>query len=163
MSRSTKRHIYPYTLRTAAMVNVAHCTDKAILYLAPPAQALTIENLFCHLRFTFNSDTPVGDRVVEYIGVCNEIPILVSQDPSYLRKIDLNVAADGNRKVDIKVDLSELLNRNNANYREYFDSPVTDDFTYCILKLADGNRTDLTVGTIDLWKLDGLFTTTGIR
>ena len=163
MSEESKKHIYPYSLRLAAMAGNTFCQDKAILYIVPPAQALTIENLFCHFNLTFDVGVAAADRVVQYIGVCNEIPILVNGEPSYLRKYDINQAADVNRQVDIKVDLSALLNRDHANYREYFDDPTTDDFTYCIIKLADGCRGNNNVGTVNIWKLDALYTTTGIR
>lgn len=163
MGEQSKKHIYPYSLRLAAMAGYTFCQDKALLYIVPPAQALTIENLFCHFKLTFDTGVAVADRVVEYIGVCNEIPLLVTGEPSYLRKHDLDIAADGNRQVDIKIDLSALLNRDHANYREYFDDPTTDDFTYCVVKLADGCRGNNNVGTVNIWKLDALYTTTGIR
>lgn len=163
MAQESKMHIYPYSLRLAALANVTFCQDKTFLYIVPPAQALTIENLFCHFKFTFDSGVAAANRVVQYIGVCNEIPVNIASDPSYLRKYDINQAADANRKVDIKLDLSALLNREHANYREFFDDPTSDDFTYCIVKLADGCRGNNNAGTVNLWKLDALYTTTGIR
>lgn len=162
MADESKKHIYPYSLRLAAMANAQWCQDKALLYIVPPAQALTIENLFCHFKFTFDSGVAVADRVIDYIGVCNDIPA-INADASYIQKYDLNQAADVNRQLDIKIDLSALLNRDHANYREYFDSPISDDFTYCIIKLGNGCRGNNSVGTVNLWKLDALYTTTGIR
>ena len=163
MQEGSKKHFYPFTFRTAAISNATQCRDKALLYLVPPQDALTIENMFCHLKLTFDAGVAVGNRIVEYIGIANEVPLFIEDDPAYLRKIDLNQAADVNRKVDIKLDLTSLLNKNNANYREYFETPVTDDYTYVIIKLSGNLRDTSTVGTIDLWKLDGLFTSKGIR
>lgn len=160
---ASKNHFYPFSLKMAAQVNAAWCQDKAFLYLVPPQDALTIENLFCHFRFTFDAGVAAPDRVVQYIGICNEIPLSPATEPNYLRKIDLNQAADGSRKVNIKLDLTSLLNKGNVNYREYFETPVSTDYTYVIIKLADANRGVLTVGTVDLWKVDGLFTSKGIR
>lgn len=160
---ASKNHFYPFSLKIAAQANIAMCQDKAFLYLVPPQDALTIENMFCHLRFTFDAGISAPNRVVKYIGIANEVPLFINDDPSYLRKIDLNVAADGNRKVDIKLDLTSLLKKDNVRYREYFETPVTEDYTYVIIKLSDGCRDILNVGTIDLWKLDGLYTSKGIR
>lgn len=158
-----KNHFYPFTFRTAAIVNAAWCRDKAYLYLVPPQDALTIENMFVHFKFTFDAGVASGDRKIEYIGIANEVPLLIQANPSYLRKIDLNQSADVNRKLDIKLDLSSLLKKDNVRYREYFETPVTTDYTYVIIKLAEALRDTGTVGTIDLWKMDGLFTSKGIR
>jgi len=163
MQEGSKKHFYPFTFRTAAISNAAWCRDKALLYLVPPQDALTIENMFCHFRFTFDAGVAVGSRIVEYIGIANQVPLFIETDPTYLRKIDLNQAADGSRKVDIKLDLTSLLKKDNVRYREYFETPVTTDYTYVIIKLSGNLRDITTVGTIDLWKLDGLFTSKGIR
>lgn len=160
---NSKQHIYPYSLRLCAMAGNTFCQDKEFLYIVPPAQALTIENLFCHFKLTFDTGVPVASRVLEWIGVANEVPLSLNTPINYLRKHDINLAADGNRQVDVKIDLSALLNRDNANYREYFDDPTTDDFTYCVVKLANGCQGNNNVGTVNIWKLDALYTTTGIR
>lgn len=162
-SLASKKHFYPFTFRTAAMVNNSWCQDKAFMYLVPPKDALSIENLYCHFKLTFDAGIPSGDRILEYIGICNEIPISPSIEPSYLRKIDINQAANASREVEIRIDLSSLLKKDNARYREYFETPVTADFTYVIIKLSGNVRGIVTVGTTNIWKLDGLFTTKAIR
>ncbi len=164
MTQQSKKHLYPYSLRLCMMSGVTMCQDKALLYIVPPAQALTIENLYCHFKMTFDTGVASADRVLKYIGVANEVPLLVtSPDPSYLRKIDLNQLADINRVVEARLDLSQLLDRDSAGYREFNDSVVGDNLTYVIIKLADGCQGNNNVGVINKWKLDALFTTTGIR
>lgn len=163
MQEGSKKHFYPFTFRSAAISNAAQCRDKTYMYLVPPQDALTIENMFCHLKFTFDAGVAAANRVVEYIGIANSVPLFIESDPTYLKKIILNQAADANRKVDIKLDLTTLLKKDNVRYREYFETPVTTDYTYVIIKLSGNLRDTSTVGTIDLWKLDGLFTSKGIR
>lgn len=163
MSQSQKVHIYPYTFRSACLTAIPMCQDKIIMYLVPPENGLSIEQLYCHLKMTFDSGVAAGDRVVRWIGIYNEIPLFVQDEPAEQNRIDLNIAADVNRKVDIRVDLSSILTRDHVAYRDYFTDPETGDFTYVVIKLDDDLRGNNTVGTIDLWKLDGLFTTLGIR
>lgn len=160
---ASKKHFYPFTFRSAAMVNTAWCTHKALLFLIPPQDALTIENLYCHFKLTFDAAVASADRVLQSIGVCNEIPSFLLDDSSYYRHIDLNQVANADREVEVAIDLSSLLNKSHKRYRAYFDTPVTDDFTYVIIKLSDNLSGTTTVGTVNIWKLDGLFTTKAIR
>ncbi len=162
-SQSTRHHHYPFTFRSCAFANSAACQDKVYLYIVPPEDAVTIERLYVHLRFTFDSSVAVGNRVVEAIGIGNELPLLIGQEPSRYREVVLNQAADGDRKVDIRVDLTHLLEKTHAKYRDFFNDPATEDMTYVVLKLHDNLRGVLTVGTINLWKIDALFTTRAIH
>ena len=163
MSQSTTKQHYPFSFRTACAVNVTACTSKIIMFLIPPENALTIEQLYCHFRMTFDSAISSGDRVIEYIGIQDEVPLSVSVAPHSLKKFDVNVVADGSRKVDIRLDLSSLLTKSKAGYRDYFTDPGGYGLTYVVVKFRDALATTSNVGTIDLWKLDGLFTTQGIR
>lgn len=163
MRESTRNHQYPYTFRSAVLAGVTQCFDKVILYIVPPEDALQIEGLYVHFRMTFDSAVPSGDRVVRSIGICNEVPLTLADDPALLRVVQLNQAADINRKVDIRVDLTHLLVKGNVRHRDYFTDPGTGDLTYVIVQLDTDLRSTANVGTIDLWKIDALFTTKGIR
>jgi len=160
---ASKNHFYPFTLRLATLSNVIFCRDKFYVYPVPPEDALSIENLFIHLKFTFDASVASGSRIVEWIGIGSEFPTFITDEPDYFRKIDLNVAADANRKVDIKLDLTTILNKDNVRYREYFETPVTTDYTYVIIKLSENLRDTSLVGTAQLCKLDALYTTKGIH
>lgn len=138
------------------------CQDKTYFYVVPPEKALTIENLFVHLKLTFDAGIASGNRKLEYIGIGNELPLFVEDDPTFFRKIDFNLSADANRKIDVKIDLSHLLNKENAGYRDYFGD-IPDNLTYVIIKTAAGNRGVSNVGTINLCKIDAQYTTEGIR
>lgn len=164
MSQSTKVHFYDHTLRSAALAGGSLCRDKAYFYLVPPKNAQTIENMYLHLKITFDVAIPVGNRVLQYIGIGNEYPLFIQDDPSgYFNKLDLNLAADGvTRKIDLRLNLTPLLKKDNAGWRDRFniDGP---NLTYVIIKTADGNRDISTVATVELCKVDALYTTTGIR
>lgn len=164
MSDSSKHHVYPHSIKSIAMANVAWCGGKVLLYVLPPEKALTIENLFVHFKATFDSGISGGNRVIKSISVVDMIPPLYNSNAgvNYIRTLDLNIAADGSRKVDIEVDISSLLKKDNVGYREYMD----DDFgglTYVMIEPAAALAGVSNIGTIDLWKLDAQFTTQGIR
>lgn len=74
------------------------------------------------------------------------------------------MSADANRRVDLSIDLTHLLKHDNVSYEEdAFDDGPTTGYTAVEILLADTLRETSTVGTIEIWKIDGLFTTTGIR
>lgn len=164
MSESTKHHVFPYTIKSVALNGMTWCGGKVLMYVIPPEKALTIENMFVHFKATFDSGVSVGNRVVKRIAVVDKIPLLYNSndDVSYYRYLDLNIAADGNRKVDIKIDISQLLKKDNVGYREYFDDDL-GGLTYVMIEPDDDLLGVVNFGTIDLWKLDAQFTTQGIR
>lgn len=164
MSRSTKVHFYDHTLRSAAATGLSLCRDKAYFYLVPPKKAQTVENMYLHLKMTFDAAIPSGQRVLQYIGIGNEFPLFIENDPSgYFNKLDLNLAADPTtRKIDLRLNLTPLLKKTNAGWRDRtnIDGP---NLTYVIIKTADGNRDINTVASVELCKVDALYTTTGIQ
>jgi hypothetical protein len=164
MSESTKHHFYPYSIKSVGMVDTAWCGGKVLLYVVPPDRALTIENMYVRFKATFDSSVASGNRVVKRIAIIDEIPALYNSNDGvgYYRYLDLNVAADANRKVDIKIDISHLLKKDNVGYREYFDDDL-GGLTYVMIEPDDDLLGTINIGTIDLWKVDAQFTTQGIR
>lgn len=160
---SSKIHVFHQSLRSVCAVSAIQCQDKRYIYIVPPEKALTIENMMLHLKFTFDAGVSAPNRVLQYVGIGSNYPTSIVADPSYFRKIDLNLAADVNRKIDLLLDVSSLLKKANINYRPYFGTFVSTDYTYLILKFADANRGVSNVGTIDLCRIDSQFTTEGIR
>lgn len=165
MSESTKSHWFPHTARSIAFNGVTWCGGKIILYVMPPEKALTIENLYIHFKATFDSGVSVGNRVVKDISVIDTIPLLntSNSDVNYMRTQELNIAADGNRKVDIKIDISHLLKKDNVGYRELFGGGDETGLTYVMIQPHNNLIGNVNIGTIDLWKIDAQFTTEGIR
>lgn len=166
MSTSTKSQFYRYTLRPVAVVNAPACTDRIYLYPVPPEDAISLEGVFTHFRFLFDSGISVGDRIVESIGIANQRPLFYGHDPAIYRKIVLNQAADGNRRVDIKIDLTDLLPgiKENVAWTPALGADYDDgDQTFIYVKFPDSLHEILNVGTIEIWKVDSLYTTREIR
>jgi len=165
MSESSKHHFYHYTARSIALVDMAWCGGKILLYVMPPEKALTIENLYVHFKATFDSGVSSGQQIVKSISVIDKRPQFYdsNSDATYLRTLDLNIAADVDRKVDIKVDISHLLKKDNVAFREYFSDSSQTGLTYVMIEPDDALLGEINIGRIDLWKIDAQFTTQGIR
>jgi len=136
------------------------------MYMLPPKDALTIERLYCHFVMQFDAGVASGDRVVQSIGIVDELPPFPNTSESnYQRREILNVSADSNRRVDISIDLTHLLDNTNVEYTEsgFDDNPAETGYTAVEILLSDNLLNTSTVGTLELWKIDALFTTTGIR
>lgn len=165
MGSQNKLQPYPYSLKTVLAANQAACLNRFFLYMLPPKDALTIENLFCHFVFQFDSGVAAADRVVQSIGIVDQlVPFPITAASNYQRRQPVNMSADANRRVDLSIDLTHLLKHDNVSYEEdAFDDGPTTGYTAVEILLSDNLRETSTVGTIEIWKLDGLFTTTGIR
>lgn len=166
MSESTKSHWYLQTIRSVAYANGGWCGGKIMLYVVPPNKAISIENMYIHFKATFDVSVPIGKRIVKRIGIIDKKPLVFNSnaDVNYYRYMDVNIAADAvTRKVDIRLDLSHLLKKDNVKYREYFDDDSSGGFTYIMIEPDDSLIGALNFATIEIWKADAQFTTQGTR
>lgn len=152
-------------MRTVCATGVTFCTRRIMMELFPPEDALSIENLFCHLRMTFNSGLSSSDKVLKRIGILSDYTTYTEQNQAnYFRYLDVNIAAVGNI-IDTKIDLSSLLNSENIG--DIGSAGVFTDGSATIVYLETANSSDSTndtdAGTINVWKLDGTYTTQKIR
>ena len=167
MGNQNHQQAYPYSLKTvAADSGQGICTNRFFMYMIPPKDALTIERLYCHFVMTFDAGISAADRKILSLGIVDELrPFPMTEDANYQRRQDLNISADANRVIDVSVDLTHLLNKTNVRYEESgFDSnPITTGYTAVevLLPLSLANTSN--IGVLTLWKIDALFTTTGIR
>lgn len=167
MSESTKHQPYTYSMKTVAYVGTGTdiCTNVIMMYLVPPDGALTIENLYMHLVMQFDAAVPVGDRVLRKIGISDEFTSeYFFGAPNRLKVYDVNIAADGSRMIDKRIDLSALLKRDDVLYREMIlpiSAPETG-YTYIYLEFDADQKENNSLGSIKLWKADALYTTVGI-
>lgn len=158
MSSSTKKHFYPHILRTSALVAIGSCQDIIVFYLIPPENALTIEQLFIHLKGTYDATVAIGNRTILEIGVGSTFGAYGTFPADY-KKITLNTAADPTtRKVDIRLNLTSLLNKANAGYRDNLGTISIGTPTYMYLRLNGALAATSGLFTIDLWKMDALYT-----
>lgn len=166
MGQGNKLQPYPYTLKTVAAINQSSCGYRFFMYMLPPKEALTIERLFCHFVMTFDNAIPVASRKLVSIGIVDELrPFPPNVAANYQRRQTLNLQADGDRKVDVALDLTHLLKHDNVQYTESAidENPIETGYTAVEIMLPDTIDFSTSPGTIDLWKIDGLFTTIGIR
>lgn len=167
MGSQNKLQPYPYSLKTIAADDAQTiCLNRFFMYMIPPKEALTIERLYCHFVMTFDAGVAAADRVLESIGIVDELrPFPATAEANYQRRQTINMAADANRTVDLSIDLTHLLKHDNVAYEENaFDPGETDTgYTAVEIKLPDSLSLTSNVGALVLWKIDGLFTTTGIR
>lgn len=168
MGGQNKLQPYPYSLKTiAAGSGQSICRNRFLMYMIPPKEALTIERLFCHFVMTFDSGIAAASRKIDSIGIVDETSSIfpITAEANYQRRQTVDLSADANRVVDLSIDLTHLLKHDNVRYEEVgFDSSDTDTgFTVVEIKLPDALEDTSTIGVITLWKIDGLFTTDGIR
>lgn len=156
-SQGTKNQHYKYSMRTA-LSQQFWCTGVILMRLQEPDDALTLENLWIHVRHRFDTGVAVGNRKITRVGVVDIQPTLeffdpaanaygfpIGATPTFHRYIDVNKVADGNRYVDFSLDLSTLINKERpGNNLVYLQAPDT----------FNSNQ-----GTIYIWKQDGIYTT----
>lgn len=167
MGGQNKLQPYPYSLKTiAAGSGQSICLNRFFMYMIPPKEALTIERLFCHFVMTFDSGVAAADRKIVSVGIVDEVrPFPMTSDANYQRRQAVNLSADANRVVDLSIDLTHLLKHDNVRYEEVaFDSSDIDTgFTAVEILLPEALSSTSNIGVLTLWKIDGLFTTDGIR
>ena len=154
---------YKYSLKTAGYKTAYPCSNVNFLYLVPPEDAITIENLRTHISFRFNSTIPSANQYIRSIGIVDTIPGIAPY--TYRRMITVNKQADANRVVDLDIEISKLLKKDNVFYwNGSGDYPVGATFICLEFDIEINNYPVYGyIGEFFLWKADGLFTTKGIR
>lgn len=167
MGSENKLQAYPYSMKTIAADDAQNiCLNRFFMYMIPPKDALTIERLYCHFVMTFDSAIAAADRKIVSVGIVDELrPFPISSDANYQRRQEVNMTADANRRVDLSIDLTHLLKHDNVAYEENaFDPGETDTgYTAVEILLPESLSSTSNIGVLTLWKIDSLFTTTGIR
>lgn len=166
MSKSTKSQFYRYTLRSVGCAQRQGCSNKMYFYPVPPEDAITLEGLYVHFKFTFDSAVHVDHRILKKIGIASERPLFVQNVPATLRTMDLNLAADGSRVVDVKLDLTHLLEgiKDHVAFTPLISADYeNDDKTFIYVEFPAPLGDTLNTGTINIWKTDSLYTTREIR
>ena len=164
--QSQKKQEYTYSFKTAVFTSnyINLCTDKILFWLVPPKNSLGIHYLHTQLKFQFESSIPSAVRYIKDIGIIGRY----GQDTSlaeHFRILEINKVADANREVELSINLSSLLKKDDIASTENIVSPpvLTDGFTFVYVSFDSSLVDELSLGRIRLWKTDALFTTTGIR
>lgn len=157
----TKNQEYKYSLKSVAVdttnILTTMCAGKALFYIVPPEDAQTIQYLRTHFKLKFDSSIPTAYRRLDRIGIVDS-----KFNITYERYLDLNLIADGNREVEVNINLTPLLKKDNVAYT-LFEDAFGNGYTYIFIELAPELENTGSIGEMRLWKADALFTTLGIR
>ncbi len=160
MSESTKSQFYRYSMRTAIIKDSFFCLKRGGLEVIPPDNAQSIENLFCHLKITMDSSLPTAEKTLARIGVISTFPSYGKESAAaHYKYIQINKAAVSN-VIELFIDLTSLLDK------EAIELAGSGNQTICWLEFAGGGGFlggDNSAGTINIWKLDAIYTTREIR
>jgi hypothetical protein len=159
---------YTYTLKTSGVTDTPFCQSyKLYLYLTPPENALSLENLKMHIRVLFDASIPAGYRKIVRVGIQNSLDGLAT--PTHKRYFDVDISADANRIIDYSIDVTSLIKKDNVQFWAGDQSDYPDETNYIYVEFPPeilnyyNYPTVWKLGDIQLWKADGLFTIKEIR
>lgn len=152
MGGITRHQEYRYQFKTIAIANGKDCGYGGRLNFNLPADFIEVKNLYMHLRVRFNASEPSGNQKIKAVG-----PRIFSADfvTQPLMK-EVNLTADVNRYIDLKIDLSDLI----PNME--IVPPALYQQGYFNIGVLYPNALTYTVDVL-IWKLDLIYTTQGIR
>ena len=165
--QSSKKQEYKYSIKTGAYADTSHLgmmLDKFLFYLVPPQDSIAIKSLRTSLKIQFDASIPVADQIIEQIGITSDY-LYDENEAAYFRSLMLNKAADANRIVELDIDLTSLLKKDNVFYNAgMFNFGNSSQFTFIWLKIGRGTNLQSSFnGLILKWKADALFVTKGIK
>ena len=153
MRQGSKNQFYRYSMRSTIARGFL-CTRKILIRQIPPDNAQSIENLFMHLRLDFSAGSlSSGDKVLYRVGILSSVPSYNNPEGvTRARFLTVNKAATADI-LDTKIDLSSLLDK----------TAINSTYVYLEIKGSTDVGSDGNSANIDLWKLDGIYTTREIR
>lgn len=160
MSESTLQRVYPYNFKTisyksympqlhASIYNL--CNQKLYLRMVPPDDFLEWKNLSMQLQLAFNpaKGIPAADLKLVSVGVVQELPFPIEAVPEGKRIVLNKSVPNTATKLVVDIDLTTMIDPTGPNYVELVFPP---SFLYLDQW-----------GNMEIWKLDALYTTRGIR
>lgn len=156
----TRHQEYKYQYKTIAVTNAAFCGNGPRLRMSVPDDMLDVKALYMHAVLQFNSGVTSGNRVVHWIGGIYEQGLDGIPHPTDETMMHVNKQADlTTRIVDVKADLTQFKDSVSFEDAFSFDQP---DIEVNILTSLSGDAGAVT-GTVILWKVDLIYTTSGIQ
>lgn len=142
---------YTYQFKTISMQGGKMCGRGGTLNFNLPSNLLKRKNLWVHIKIQFDSSEPIDNRKV--IGIGQKTYPLDGPQPKML---PLNLSADVNRIIDIKMDLTSILDLldiipPSLGNQGYFNVGV--QLPYNLIYFAK----------VMIWKMDLIYTSQGIR
>lgn len=151
MGSLTRHQEYRYQYKTISLQNAIDCGYGGTVNFNLPSNVLEIKNLWAHIRIVFNASEPVANRKIIGIGT-KQWPVDGEQP---LMK-PLNLTADANRRIDFTADLTEILRLLELKDAAYYSQGFVG------VGIQHPNPLQY-VATIEIWKMDLVYTTQGIR
>lgn len=151
MGGQTRHQEYRYQYKTISLQNARDCGNGGTLNFNLPSNALKIKNLWAHIRIVFHASEPVGNQKISGIG-----QKLWPYDGAQPKMKPLALVADGNRRIDFTADLTQILTSLDLTDAAYYSQGFVG--------IGIQHPNTLTqIATIEIWKMDLVYTTQGIR
>jgi hypothetical protein len=151
MGGTTRHQEYRYQYKSVSTQNARTCGNGATMSFNLPSDFLEAKNLYCHIRVRFHASEPVGNQKILYIGQPAWPP-----DGEQPNMVYVNRSADGDRRIDLEIDLTQIIEK-----LEQQPAAFGGQGYFNVGILHPGVLAQL--ATVELWKMDLVYTTTGIR
>jgi len=152
MGAESRHQEYRYQYKTIALQNARDCGAGATLNFNLPSNLLEIKNLWAHIRIVFHASEPVGNQKIIGIGTRQ----FSTDDFNQPLMKPLNLTADANRRIDFTADLTQIIKQLIIN-----DASLAAQGFVGIGILHPTYLSQ--IATIEIWKMDLVYTTQGIR
>lgn len=151
MGGQTRHQEYRYQYKSISTQNARSCGYGATISFNLPSDFLEAKNLYCHLRIRFHASEPSANQKILYIGQPQWPPEDEQPDMVYV-----NLTADGDRRIDLEIDLTQIIEKLTVQ------EPAFGQQGYFNIGILHPGILEQ-LATVELWKMDLVYTTTGIR
>lgn len=152
MGGQTRHQEYRYQYKTISLQNARDCGPGGTLNLNLPSNLLEVKNLWAHVRIVFHASEPVQNRKIIGIGP----RVFSSNDFNQPLMKQLNLTADANRRIDFTADLTQIVKQ------LIISDPALYAQGYIGIGILHPDYLQQ-LATIEIWKMDLVYTTQGIR
>lgn len=156
----TRHQEAKYQYRSIAAARTIFCGYGPHLYVSVPEDLLELKNIAIHASLLFDVSVSAPNRKLHWIGGAYQInpypdQTVASEQP---QMIYINQAADGNRRVDVTIDISHLIPLIPID-----DNPTFDQPNFEVSMVTDPTGANSVTGVLEIWKVDLIYTTKGIQ
>lgn len=153
MASGSRVQEYPYQYKSISLQNARDCGQGGTVNFNLPEDFIAAKNLYAHIRIQFDAAEPTANQKIIAIGQPTYPP-----EGAQPKMIPLNLSADANRRIDLEIDLTPLIPKLDvfgASFALYGQSHLSIGILHPNILSGFAN--------IEIWKLDLVYTTQGIR
>lgn len=144
MGGITRHQEYPYQYKSISLRSARDCGYGSTVSFNLPTGFIEAKNLYAHVRIQFDASEPTANRKIIGIGQPTW-PLDGAQE----KMLALNLTADGNRRIDLEADLTQLI-----PLLDIFDPSASfEGQGYFNIGILHPNVLS-TLATIELWKIE---------